>query len=135
MGSSKCSLTHSLVICGPAVAIKSSFIVGHILRLVSPHHLLLVSRPTVEITDGWYPLGARVDEVLAHAARRSGIRVGSKIAVCGTLGVRFQLLNPGKWNVSRAFKLACRAWLFSRALASKALARRRNHALSLTGGD
>ncbi|KAI0297548.1 hypothetical protein B0F90DRAFT_1738028 [Multifurca ochricompacta] len=42
-----------------------------------------VSHPTLELTDGWYCLRARVDEVLARAARRGVIRVGRKIAVSG----------------------------------------------------
>ncbi|KAH9980761.1 hypothetical protein BJV74DRAFT_897318 [Russula compacta] len=45
--------------------------------------LPVVSHPTLELTDGWYRLRAQADEVLARAARRSVIRVGRKIAVCG----------------------------------------------------
>jgi breast cancer 2 susceptibility protein len=42
-----------------------------------------VPHPTLELTDGWYRLRTRVDEVLARAARRGVIRVGRKIAVSG----------------------------------------------------
>ncbi|KAI0275230.1 hypothetical protein BC834DRAFT_851763 [Gloeopeniophorella convolvens] len=43
----------------------------------------VVQHPTLELTDGWYRLRARVDEVLARAARRGVIRVGRKIAIAG----------------------------------------------------
>ncbi|KAI9453574.1 hypothetical protein BJY52DRAFT_1288754 [Lactarius psammicola] len=43
---------------------------------VAPH-------PTLELTDGWYRLRARVDEILARAVRRGVIRVGRKIAISG----------------------------------------------------
>jgi breast cancer 2 susceptibility protein len=52
--------------------------------------LPVVPHPTLELTDGWYRLRARVDEVLARAARRGVIRVGRKIAVSGA-SVRFQI--------------------------------------------
>ncbi|KAI0253208.1 hypothetical protein BJV78DRAFT_220331 [Lactifluus subvellereus] len=45
--------------------------------------LPVVPHPTLELTDGWYRLRARVDEVLARAARRGVIRVGRKIAASG----------------------------------------------------
>ncbi|KAH9958901.1 hypothetical protein BGW80DRAFT_1372376 [Lactifluus volemus] len=45
--------------------------------------LPVVPHPTLELTDGWYCLRARVDEVLARATRRGVIRVGRKIAVSG----------------------------------------------------
>ena len=43
--------------------------------------LPLVPHPAFELTDGWYRLRARVDEVLARAARRGVVRVGHKISV------------------------------------------------------
>lgn len=43
----------------------------------------LLPHPAFELTDGWYRLRARVDEVLARAARRGVIRVGRKISVSG----------------------------------------------------
>ena len=46
--------------------------------------LPLLPHPAFELTDGWYRLRARVDEVLARAARRGVIRVGRKISVSGT---------------------------------------------------
>ena len=56
--------------------------------------LPLLPHPSFELTDGWYRLRARVDEVLARAARRGVICVGRKISVSGAL-VRFQILpNP-----------------------------------------
>jgi len=54
--------------------------------------LPLVPYPTLELTDGWYRLRTRVDEVLARAARRGVIRVGRKISVSGA-SVRFRFLS------------------------------------------
>ncbi len=48
----------------------------------------LLPHPAFELTDGWYRLRTRVDEVLARAARRGVIRVGRKISVSGA-SVRF----------------------------------------------
>lgn len=45
--------------------------------------LPVLPHPTLEVTDGWYRLRARVDEVLAGAVRRGIIRVGRKIAISG----------------------------------------------------
>ena len=54
--------------------------------------LPLVPHPTLELTDGWYRLRTRVDEVLARAARRGVIRVGRKIAVSGaSVGFQFSV--------------------------------------------
>lgn len=60
--------------------------------------LPLVPHPTLELTDGWYRLRTRVDEVLARAARRGVIRVGRKIAVSGASvrAFRFLRLPQGK---------------------------------------
>ena len=52
--------------------------------------LPLLPHPVFELTDGWYRLRARVDEVLARAARRGVIRIGRKISVSGA-SVRFQV--------------------------------------------
>jgi hypothetical protein len=54
--------------------------------------LPVVPHPTLEVTDGWYRLRARVDEILARAVRRGVIRVGRKIAISGA-SVRFRVLN------------------------------------------
>lgn len=43
----------------------------------------VVSRPELEVTDGWYKLRAHVDEPLARATRKGFIRIGRKIAVAG----------------------------------------------------
>ena len=51
--------------------------------------LPLVPHPTLELTDGWYRLRTRMDEVLARAARRGVIRVGRKISVSDA-SVRFR---------------------------------------------
>ncbi len=48
-----------------------------------------IPHPTLELTDGWYRLRTRVDEVLARAARRGVIRVGRKVSVSGA-SVRFR---------------------------------------------
>jgi len=48
----------------------------------------ILPHPDFELTDGWYRLRTRVDEVLARAARRGVIRVGRKISVSGA-SVRF----------------------------------------------
>ncbi|KAH9058304.1 hypothetical protein EDB87DRAFT_1685476 [Lactarius vividus] len=45
--------------------------------------LPVVPHPTLELSDGWYRLRARVDEILARAVRRGVIRVGRKIAISG----------------------------------------------------
>ncbi|KAF8274325.1 hypothetical protein EI94DRAFT_850937 [Lactarius quietus] len=45
--------------------------------------LPVLPHPTLEVTDGWYRLRARVDEILARAVRRGVIRVGRKIAISG----------------------------------------------------
>ncbi|KAH9170557.1 hypothetical protein EDB89DRAFT_1977284 [Lactarius sanguifluus] len=45
--------------------------------------LPVVPHPTLELSDGWYRLRARVDEILARAVRRDVIRVGRKIAISG----------------------------------------------------
>jgi breast cancer 2 susceptibility protein len=59
--------------------------------------LPLVPHPTLELTDGWYRLRTRVDEVLARAARRGVIRVGRKIAVSGaSVRFRFSTVAPKK---------------------------------------
>ncbi|KAH9070787.1 hypothetical protein EDB83DRAFT_2517952 [Lactarius deliciosus] len=42
-----------------------------------------VPHPTLELSDGWYRLRARVDDILARAVRRDVIRVGRKIAISG----------------------------------------------------
>ncbi|KAF8333072.1 BRCA2, oligonucleotide/oligosaccharide-binding, domain 1-domain-containing protein [Cantharellus anzutake] len=44
---------------------------------------LVQAHPELELTDGWYKIRAEVDEVLARAARRRKIRLGTKIFICG----------------------------------------------------
>ena len=56
--------------------------------------LPVVPHPTLELTDGWYRLRARVDEILARAVRRGVIRVGRKIAISGA-SVSFRSFNCG----------------------------------------
>jgi hypothetical protein len=61
-----------------------------------------VPHPTLEVTDGWYRLRARVDEILARSVRRGVIRVGRKIAISGA-SVRlfgFQLDRAVKKNLT-----------------------------------
>lgn len=41
------------------------------------------AHPTLEVTDGWYCLRARVDEPLGKACMKSKIRIGTKLAVLG----------------------------------------------------
>ena len=41
------------------------------------------AHPTIEVTDGWYRLRARVDEPLGKACLRLRIRIGTKLAVLG----------------------------------------------------
>src|SRR6266702_4356756 len=54
--------------------------------------LPVVPHPTLELTDGWYRLRARVDEILARAVRRGVIRVGRKIAISGaSVRLRFSI--------------------------------------------
>ena len=36
-----------------------------------------------QLTDGWYRLNAKIDPVLAFAAKRGKIKIGSKIAITG----------------------------------------------------
>ena len=55
--------------------------------------LPVVAHPTLELTDGWYRLRTRVDEILARAVRRGVIRVGRKIAISGA-SVRLQFSIP-----------------------------------------
>jgi hypothetical protein len=63
--------------------------------------LPVVPHPTLEVTDGWYRLRARVDEILARAVRRGVIRVGRKIAISGA-SVRFRFPITGAWkNLTR----------------------------------
>lgn len=67
--------------------------------------LPLVPHPTFELTDGWYRLRARVDEVLARAARRGIIRVGRKISVSGA-SVRFHFFCPLRKEIADIHDLA-----------------------------
>ena len=54
--------------------------------------LPVVPHPTLEVTDGWYRLRTRVDEILARAVRRGVIRVGRKIAISGaSVRLRFSI--------------------------------------------
>jgi breast cancer 2 susceptibility protein len=54
--------------------------------------LPVVPHPTLELTDGWYRLRARVDEILARAVSRGVIRVGRKIAISGaSVRLRFSI--------------------------------------------
>ena len=43
----------------------------------------LFPHPTLEVTDGWYCLRSRVDEILARTVRRGVICVGRKFAISG----------------------------------------------------
>ena len=54
--------------------------------------LPLVPHSTLKLTNGWYRLRTRVDEVLARATCRGVIHVGHKISVSSAL-VRFQFLS------------------------------------------
>ena len=62
--------------------------------------LPLVPHPTLELTDGWYRLRTRIDEVLARAARRGVIRIGRKIAVSGASVRAFSFLRPPQGKCS-----------------------------------
>ncbi|KAI9444587.1 hypothetical protein H4582DRAFT_2070318 [Lactarius indigo] len=57
--------------------------IAHVGVQVGEDNLPVVPHPTLELTDGWYRLRARVDEILARAVRRGVIRVGRKIAISG----------------------------------------------------
>ena len=43
----------------------------------------VAAHPTLEVTDGWYKLRARVDEPLGKACLRQRIRIGTKLAILG----------------------------------------------------
>ncbi len=55
--------------------------------------LPVIPHPTLELTDGWYRLRTKVDEILARAVRRGVIRVGRKISISGaTVSFWFSIL-------------------------------------------
>ena len=45
--------------------------------------LMIDAHPELEVTDGWYKLRAKVDQVLARAVKRGVLRVGRKIGAIG----------------------------------------------------
>lgn len=62
---------------------------------------LVLPRPTLELTDGWYRIRTEVDEALARAARRRRIRLGTKLIIAGAK-VRSIFFLTGPRSSSRA---------------------------------
>jgi breast cancer 2 susceptibility protein len=68
-----------------SAAVPMVLIVSAIRRsgLVQSNEQRTVTRPFLELTDGWYRINAEIDDCLARAVDRGRIRVGRKLAVCG----------------------------------------------------
>lgn len=49
----------------------------------------IISNNIIELTDGWYPIHAQIDECLSRALSRRRIKLGCKISIIGARVSRF----------------------------------------------
>ena len=67
-------------------------------RTVDEQGTVFEELPSLEVTDGWYPLRASIDAPMARAITKNLLKVGSKLAISGTRvcyhsGMGFSMIN------------------------------------------